>query len=67
MVSEAERKNKEGKTEQIYQHHDNMSVLCRPPYTKILYSKSKVYRGLYYFLIFFLKNIDCGYSLESRF
>ena len=36
--------------------HDNMSVLCIPPYTPLLYSKTGVYRGLHYFLIFALKH-----------
>ena len=34
-----------------------MSMECRPPYTPLLYSKSGVYRGIHYFLIFALKHI----------
>ena len=45
-------------------HHANNSVKWIPPYTPLLYSKTGVYRGLYYFLLFLLNNIDCGYSLE---
>ena len=30
----------------------------------LLYSKTGVYRGMHYFFLFLLKNIDCGYSLE---
>ena len=33
------------------------------PYTPLLYSKTGVYRGLQYFLIF-AQNIDCGDTLE---
>ena len=33
-----------------------MSVLCTPPYTPLLYSKTGVYRGICYFLIFALKH-----------
>ena len=29
-----------------------------------LYNKTGVYRGIHYFYLFLLKNIDCGYSLE---
>ena len=35
----------------------------KPPYTPLLYSKTGVYRGKYFFLLL-LQNIDCGYSLE---
>ena len=38
-------------------HLDNMSVCFIPTYTPILYSKTGVYRGLHYFLIFALKHI----------
>ena len=34
-----------------------MSVCFIPPYTPLLYSKSGVYRGIHYFLIFALKHI----------
>ena len=37
-----------------------MSVKCIPPYTPFLYSRSGVCRGI----PIFLRNIDCGYSLE---
>ena len=37
-------------------HHANMSVKCTPPYTPLLYSKTGVYRGIHYFLIFVLKH-----------
>ena len=30
--------------------------------TQLLYSKTGVYRGIHYFFLFLLKNIDCGYS-----
>ena len=33
-----------------------MSVCFIPPYTPLLYSKTGVYRGIYYFLIFALKH-----------
>ena len=33
-----------------------MSVCFIPPYTPLLYSKSGVYRGIHYFLIFALKH-----------
>ena len=36
-------------------HQDNMSVIFTPPYTPLLYSKTGVYRGIHYFLIFALK------------
>ena len=38
-------------------HQDNMSVCFIPPYTPRLYSKTGVYRGIHYFLIFALKHI----------
>ena len=38
-------------------HQDNMSVCFIPPYTLLLYSKTGVYRGIHYFLIFALKHI----------
>ena len=34
-------------------HQDIMSVLCRPPYNRLLYSKIGVYRGILYFLFIF--------------
>ena len=33
-------------------HQDNMSVYCIPPYHSLLYSKTGVYRGILFFLIF---------------
>ena len=36
----------------------------RPSKTPLLYSKTWVYRGIHYFFLFLLKNIDFGYSLE---
>ena len=36
--------------------HDNMSVYCRPPYTPLLYSKTGVYWGIKFFLVFALKH-----------
>ena len=44
-----------------------MSVKCLPPQTPLLYSKTGIYRGtpiFFFFFLFLLKNIDCGYSLE---
>ena len=35
-----------------------------PPLTPLLFSKTGVYRGIHYFFLFLLKNIDCWYSLE---
>ena len=37
-------------------HHANMSVQCRPPYTPLLFSETGVYRGIHFFLIFALKH-----------
>ena len=37
-------------------HQDNKSVCFIPPYTPLLYSKTGVYRGVHYFLIFALKH-----------
>ena len=34
------------------------------PLNPTLYTKTGVYRGIHYFFLFLLKNIDCGYSLE---
>ena len=31
---------------------------------KLLYIKTGVYRGIHYFFLFLLKNMDCGYSSE---
>ena len=33
-------------------------------YTPLLYSKTGVSRGIHYFFLSFVQNIDCGYSLE---
>ena len=41
-------------------HQDNMSVCFIPPYTPLLYSKTGVYRGIHYFLIFAVKHIFVG-------
>ena len=41
----------------VFGHQDNMSMCFIPPYTPLLYSKTGVYRGLDYFLIFALKHI----------
>ena len=38
-------------------HEDNMSMCFIPPYTPLLYSKTGVYMGIHYFLIFALKHI----------
>ena len=38
-------------------HQDNMSVCFIPLYTPLLYSRTGVYRGIHYFLIFALKHI----------
>ena len=38
-------------------HQDNMPVCFIPPYTPLLYSKTGVYKGLHYFLIFALKHV----------
>ena len=32
----------------------------------LLCSKTSVYRGIHYYIIFFCFKIDCGYSLEER-
>ena len=40
-----------------HHHQDNMSVCFIPTYTPLLYSKTGVYRGLHYFLLFALKHI----------
>ena len=37
-------------------HHANMFVLCTPHYTPLLNSKTGVYWGIHYFLIFGLKH-----------
>ena len=34
------------------------------PLNPALYSKTRVYKGIHYFILFLLKNIDYGYSLE---
>ena len=38
-------------------YQDNTSVCFIPPCTSLLYSKTGVYRGIHYFLIFALKHI----------
>ena len=47
---------------------DFMRITCSlkslPPRTPLLYSKTGVYRGIYFFLSL-LQNTDCGYSLEK--
>ena len=40
----------------LIHHQDNMSVKCIPPYTPLLYSKTGVYRGIHFFLIFSQKH-----------
>ena len=40
-------------------HQNNMSVCFIHPYNPLLYSKTGVYRGIHYFLIFALKHIMC--------
>ena len=37
-------------------HHANMFMQCRPPYIPLLFSKTGVYRGIHYVLIFALKH-----------
>ena len=37
-------------------YHDNMSMQRRPPNTPLVYSKTRVYKGIHYFLIFALKH-----------
>ena len=37
-----------------------------PRYTPLLYSKTRVYRGIIFFFLFLRQNIDCGYSLGSN-
>ena len=37
-------------------HQDNMSVQLIPPYTPVSFSKTGVYRGIHYCLIFALKH-----------
>ena len=41
-------------------HQDNMSVWFISPYIPLLYSKTGVYRGIHYFLIFFSKTLIVG-------
>ena len=36
-------------------HHDNKSVICIPPYTPLLYSKTGVYKGMHFSFFFALK------------
>ena len=43
---------------------DNMSVQYLPSYTPLLYSKTEVCTLQEYTYLFFIQNIDCGYSLE---
>ena len=47
-------KKRETHTDKL--HQDNMSVCFIPPYTPLLYSKTGVYRGIHFFLIFALKH-----------
>ena len=44
----------------LLDHQDNMSVCFIPPYTPLLYSKTGVYRGIHYFLIFCSKTYIVG-------
>ena len=46
-----------GRSRSKFVHQENMSVCLIPPYTPLLYSKTGVYRGIHYFLIFALKHI----------
>ena len=46
-----------GKTFEWASHHTNMSVKWKTPYTQLLYSKTGVYRGIQFFLIFAPKQI----------
>ena len=41
---------------QKQKHRDNLSVCFIPQYTPLLYSKTGVYRGIHFFLIFALKH-----------
>ena len=49
-------------------NHDKSSrkhaYIILTPLNSILYSTTGVYKGMHYFFLFLLKNIDCGYSLE---
>ena len=56
-------------------HHSKTQIITNTVITKTclynfdplkpqLYSKTGVCRDIYYFFLFLLKNIDCGYSLE---
>ena len=40
------------------------SNIILTPLNPLLYSKTGVYRGINNFVLFLLKNIDCGHSLE---
>ena len=42
-----------------------MSVCFIPPYIPLLYSKTGVYRGIHYFLIFALKHRSCVLVLSE--
>ena len=44
-----------------FNHQENMSVQCIPLLNPLLYTKTRVSRGIPVFLIFAQK-IDCGYS-----
>ena len=46
-----------GYEDPIVSHQNNVSVCFIPPYTPLLYSKTGVYRGMHYILIFALKHI----------
>ena len=43
-----------------WKHTHIILTLLNPTF----YRKTGVYRGIHYFFLFLLKNIDCGYSLE---
>ena len=43
----------------LYQHQENMSLKCIPPYTPLSYSKTGVCRGIPIFLIFASKHRLC--------
>ena len=41
----------------LHIHQDNMSVYFIPPYIPLLQSKTGVYRGIHYFLIFAIETL----------
>ena len=53
---ELQTRSDTNKPARLQKHHDNMSVCFIPHYTPLLYSKTGVYRGIHYFLIFALKH-----------